>query len=55
MFIAQIDPRCNDTRREDPFRDLERYFRFYFPGPSVEVQEIDGCESIDGVNGYRDE
>jgi len=55
MFIPKINPRRYDTRRKDPFRGFKRNERLYFPRPSVEVEEIDCCECVDGVDGYRDE
>ena len=50
MFIAKIDPRRNNTRREDPFRDFKGDFGLDLSGPFIESKKIDGCEGIDAVD-----
>jgi hypothetical protein len=55
MFETQIDPGEDNTDREDPFRNIERYDGLNFTGPFIESEEVDSCEGIDTVNcdGYN--
>lgn len=53
--VDQEDIGDDDGNSEDPFGDLERYLGLYLTGPLVEGEEIDGCESVGGVDGTGDE
>ena len=51
IFVAQVDPRCDDACREDPFGDVEGDVGLDFSRPAIEGEEIDGGEGIDSIDG----
>jgi hypothetical protein len=55
MFESKIDPRSYNTSSKDPFLYIEGNNGLELPRPFIEGQEVDGCESIDTINRYRDE
>lgn len=55
MFEPEIDPRSDDTCREDPFRDIDGNVWLDLSRPFIEGKKIDCGEGIDGVNGSGDD
>ena len=55
VFISNIDPRQDNTSREDPFSDIEVNLGLNLARPFIERQQIDGGKGVDTVDRDRDE
>lgn len=47
--VNEEDEGEKDAPSKNPFRDLERYYRFDLPAPTVEEQEVRSSKSINPV------